>query len=189
MGYGRLKKMVQGKDTLNEKQSLPCWRWCHGLLFFLHQFLRFVLILMLHHSGKIAIPYDHLPILLQILHLVLFNSLQRQGELRMSGDSWVVFWWARDGNRRLSLLRRADLPFVQNGFFAIYFRPSVSKQFPPRSATAQRGLRCCWWKVKTLFLYMALYGRFFVWGDIGMWHLHRIWEDGAQCKCKCWFVF
>ena len=32
-----------------------------------------------------------------------------------------VFWWARDGNRRLSFLRRADLPFFQNGFVATYF--------------------------------------------------------------------
>ena len=73
----------------------------HGPLFFLHQFLRFVLLLLLYHSGKLVIPHDHVFLLLQILHLVLFKSLQRQGELSISGDIRVVLWWARDGNLRL----------------------------------------------------------------------------------------
>ena len=84
---------------------------------------------MLHHSGKIAIPHDHLFLLLQILHLILFNYLQRQGELSIYGYIRGVFWWDRDGNRHLSLLRRADLPFVQNGFVAIYFQPIFVCQF------------------------------------------------------------
>ena len=42
---------------------------------------------MLHHSGKLAIPHYHLFLLLHILHLVLFKSLQRQGELSISGNS------------------------------------------------------------------------------------------------------
>ena len=65
--------MVQEKDTLNKKQSLPCLCWCHGLLFFLHQFLRLVLLFLLHHSGKLAIPHGHLFLLIQILHIVLFK--------------------------------------------------------------------------------------------------------------------
>ena len=32
-------------------------------------------------------------------------------------------------------------------------------------------------------------GVFAVWGDIGLCHWPRRWVDGAQCKCKCWFVF
>ena len=56
-------KMVQGKDTLNENQSLLCWRWCHGPLLFLRQFLRFVLLLLWHHSG-------YLPSLMIICYLL-----------------------------------------------------------------------------------------------------------------------
>ena len=82
-------------------------------------FLRLVIFLLLYHSGKIAIPHYHLFLLLEILHLVLFKSLQRQDELSISGDSRVVFWWARDGNRCLSFLKRADLPFVRNRFVAV----------------------------------------------------------------------
>ena len=118
--------MVQGKDALNKNQSLPCWRWCHGPLFFFHWFLRFVLLLLLHHSGKLAIPRDHL---LQILYLILFKSLQHQGKLSISGDIRVVFWWARDGNRRLSFLGISDLPFVRNGFVTIYFQPIFDCRF------------------------------------------------------------
>ena len=131
--------MVQGKDTLNEKQSLPCWCWCHSPLSFLHIFLRFVILSLLHHRGKLTIPRDRLFLILQILHLVLFKLLQRQGELSISGD------------------RRDDLPFLTNGFVAISFRPSVSKCFPPCAAAIQRGLRSYKWQVKTLCWCMALY--------------------------------
>ena len=64
-------------------------------------FYDFVLLLLLNHSSKLAIPHDHLFLILHILHLVLFKSLQHQGELSISGDIRVVFWWDRDGNRRL----------------------------------------------------------------------------------------
>ena len=90
--------------------------------------MRLVLLLLLHHSGKLVIHNDHMFLPLQILHLVLFKSLQQQGELSISGDSWVVFWWARYGNRRLSFLGRSDLPFVRNGFVAIYFQPIFNRQ-------------------------------------------------------------
>ena len=36
--YWRIEEIIkwcQGKDTLNEKQSLLCRRWCHGPMFFL----------------------------------------------------------------------------------------------------------------------------------------------------------
>ena len=126
--------MVQGKDTLNKNRSLPCRRWCHGPLFFLHKFLRLVLLLRLYHSGKMAIPPYHIFLLLQIMHLVLFKSLQHQGELGISGDSRSVFWWARDGNRRLSFLKRSDLPFFRNGFVAIYFDLFSSVSFKKLSS-------------------------------------------------------
>ena len=32
-------------------------------------------------------------------------------------------------------------------------------------------------------------GIFSVWWDIGLCHWPHIWAHGAQCKCKCWFVF
>ena len=114
---------------MNKKQSLTCQRWCHGPVFFLHQFMRFVLLLLLHHSGKLAIPYDHLFLFLQIMHLVLFNFLKLQGKLIISVDTRIVFWWARDGNKRLPFLRIADLPFVPNIFVAIYFWPIFDCQF------------------------------------------------------------
>ena len=44
--------MVQEMDTLNKNQSLPYRRWWHGLLFFLHQFMCLVLLLLLYHSRK-----------------------------------------------------------------------------------------------------------------------------------------
>ena len=92
-------------------------------------FWRFTLLLLLHHSGKLGIPHDHVFLLLQIMYLVLFKSLQRQGKLSISGYSHVVFWWDRDGYRRLSFLRRANLPFIWNGFVEIYSRPIFGRQF------------------------------------------------------------
>ena len=114
---------------MNKKQSLPCRSWCHGLLFFLRLILRFVLLLLLHHSGKLVIPRDHLSLLLQIFHLIHFNSLQFQGKLSISGDSFGVFWWDIDGNYGLSSLRRVNLQFVQNGFITIYFWPTLVRHF------------------------------------------------------------
>ena len=138
--------MVQGKYILNNKQSPPYLCWCHGLLFFFHQFLCFILLLMFHHSGKLAIHHDNILLLLQILHLVLFKSLQYQGGLRISGDSHF-FWWAGDGNRRLSFLMRADLPFFRNGFVVIYFWSSVLKSCPPCAETIRRVFHCYRWQV------------------------------------------
>ena len=94
-------------------------------LLFLHRFLR----LLLHNSGKLAIHNDHMLLLIHILHLVLFKYPQSQGNLIISGDIRVVFWWARDGNLCLSFLRGADLPFFRNVFVAIYFRPISDHQF------------------------------------------------------------
>ena len=128
LGYGRLKKMVKLKETLNKNQRLPCWCWSHVLLFFLQQFMRFVLLLLLHNSGKFAIPHDTMLLLLRILHLILFKLLQRQSELSISG--------------------RADLRFVQNRFFMIYFWPSISKSCPPRAAKMKQGLRPYWWHIE-----------------------------------------
>ena len=129
LGHGILKKIVQGKDTLNKKRSLPCQRWCRGPLFFLHLFLLFILLLMLNDSGKLAIPNDHLFLLLHIMHIVLFKSMQRQGKLIISG--------------------RADIPLVWNGFVEIYFLQSVSKKSPPSAATMQQGLSRYRWQVET----------------------------------------
>ena len=66
---------------------------------------------MLHHSGKLTIPHDDLFLFLQILNLVLFKSLQRQGDMSIPGYSCDGFWQGRYGNRCLSFLRRADLTF------------------------------------------------------------------------------
>ena len=129
MGYGRLKKLVQEKDTLNKNQILPCWRWLHGLLLFLHRFMHLVFLVMLYHSGRIAIPNYHMFLLLQIMHPVLFKSLQRQGELIISGDSHLVFWWDRYGNLCVSFLNRADLKTFRNVSVAIYFWPIFVCQF------------------------------------------------------------
>ena len=87
MGYGRLKKMEQGKDTLNNNQNIPCQSWWHGPMFFIHIFMCLVLLLLLYHNGKITIHHYHLFLLLHNLHLFLFKSLQRQVELIISGDS------------------------------------------------------------------------------------------------------
>ena len=171
--------MVQGNYTLNKKQSLPFCRWCHFPLSFLHQFLRFVLLLMLRHSGKIAIPRDHLFLLLQILYLVLSKSLQRQGGLSISGDNLVVFWWARDGNHHLSFLGRAYLPFFLNGFVAIYFQPIFNRQFRKKFLLV---LQQCG---KDCVVFSGRSKPFEISGcDIDL-------VDGAQYKCKCkpWFVF
>ena len=75
LGYVRLKKTVQGKYTLNKKQSLPWWRWCHGQLLFIHWFQRFLLLFLLHHNGTFTIPHDNMFLLLQIMNLVLFKML------------------------------------------------------------------------------------------------------------------
>ena len=116
---------------------------------FLFQFLQFVLLLLLHHSGKLAIPHDYMLLLLQILHLFLIKSLQRQGGLIVSEDIRVFFWWARYRNICLSFLRRAYLLFFWNEFVAIYFWP-VSKKFTPPAI-----MRSYPWKVNT-FQYIGL---------------------------------
>ena len=149
IGYGRLKKMVQVKYMLNGKQSLFCWRWCHVPLLFIHQFLRFVLLLLLHHSVKITIPHDHMFLLLQIIHLLLFKLMQSQGELIISGDSRVFFWWARDGNRAYHFWGELIYYFFGTVLLRYIFWPSVSKSCPPRAATMQQWLRRYWWKAET----------------------------------------
>ena len=128
-GVWKNEKMVQGQEIMNKKKILPYWRWCHGVLLFLHRFMRFFLLLMLHHSDKIAIPHDHLFLILLILHLFLFKLDQLQGKLIISEDSRIVFWWDIIGNRRLLLLRSADLPYFWNGFVVIYFWPIFKHQF------------------------------------------------------------
>ena len=130
LGCVILKKRVEVKDVLNEKQSLPCPCWCLGPLFYLRWFLRFVLLLMLHNSGKLVIPHDNLFLILHILHLVQFKFLQCQGELSISG--------------------RSDPKFVWNIFFVSYFLPSVSKSCPPRAEKLHIGLRPYQCQVKTL---------------------------------------
>ena len=91
--------------------------------------MRLVLLFLLYHSGKIAIPHYYLCLIIQILHLFLFKLLHIQGDLSISVDIRVVFWWDIYVNFRLSSMRRADLPFVRNGFFAIYFWPIFVLQF------------------------------------------------------------
>ena len=40
------------------------------------------------------------------------------------------------------------------------------------------------------FVYIWPYmGVFAVWGNIGLCHWPWRWVDGAECKCKCWFLF
>ena len=164
---------------LNKNQSLPCWWWWHGLLFFLRQFLRLVLLFMLYHSGKITIPHYHLFLLIHTLHLALFKSLKRQGKLSISGYIRVVLWWSRDGNRRLSFLKRADLPFFGNGFLGIYFRPILIHQFQ-----------------KVILLVLQQCGDDCVvigvrWTPFDISGCAIDLVDGAQCKCKRkqWFLF
>ena len=91
--------------------------------------MHFLLLLLLHHSGKLAIPHDHVFLLLRILYLILFKSLQIQGKLIISGDIPVVFWWARYGNHHLPFLRKDNIRLVRNGFVEIYFRPIFGRQF------------------------------------------------------------
>ena len=160
------------KYTLNKNQSLPCWRWWHLPLFFLRQFLHLILLLLLYHSGKIAIPRYHLFILLWILHLFLFKSLHRQGEMSISGDNRVVVWWARYGNCRLSFLKRADIPLVWNVFVAIYFWPIFILQFLKVVLLMMQQcsdycvvIGCKWTSFKILVCAIEL-------------------VDSAQCKCK-----
>ena len=172
MGYVRLKKMVQGNQTLNKNQSLPCRRWLYGPMYFLNLFLRLVLLLLLYHSVKISIPHYHMFLLLHILHLFLFKLLQSLGEMSISGDSHVVLWWARDGNRRISFLKRADLPFVLNRFVAIYFWPISVHQF---------------WNVVLLVLQQCGDGCVIIGGrstpfEISSYAIDLV--DGGQCKCK-----
>ena len=154
--------MVQEKDTLNKKQSLPCWSWCHGPLFFLRWFLRFVLIFLLHHSGKITILRNRLFLLLQILNLIIFKLLQRQGDLNTSGDIRAVFSWDRDGYHHLSFMRRSDLPFFWNRFVAIFFYHYFQKVVLLVLQQCVWGLRSYWWQVN-IFI------------DIGMCHWPHRW--------------
>ena len=62
-------------------------------------------LLLLHNSGKLSITHDHLFLLLHIMHLILSKSLQRQGEISISG--------------------RADMPFFRTDFL----QPIFDRQF------------------------------------------------------------
>ena len=177
---GACNTKENGARKRHSKQEAkpPCRSWCHGQLFFLHLFLRFVLLLLLHHSVKLTIPHYHIFLLFQILHLVLFKSLQLQCELSISRDICIVFWWDRDGNCWLSFLSRDDLPFVRNGFFAVYFRPIFDPQF---------------WTVVLLVLQKygedcAVIGGRSINVEISGCAIDLVF--GAQCKCKRkrWFV-
>ena len=166
-------------DTMNKKEILHCWCWWHDLLFFLNQFLRLVILLLLHLSGKLAIPHDHLFLLLNILHLVLFKLLQRQGKLSIFGDSRIVFWWARDDNRRLLFLKRANLPFVWNGFVAIYFWSIFICQF---------------WKFVLLVLQQCSDDCVIIGGrwtrfEMSGCAIDLVYGAHFKCKRKQWFVF
>ena len=173
MGYVRLEEIVQGKDTLNKNQSVTFWRWRHGLLFFIHWFIRLVFLFLLYHSGRIAIPHYHMFLLSQVMHLVLFKSLQRQGEMSISGDIRVVLWWSRDGNHCLSFLKRADQPFFCNGFVAIYFWPIFVRQF--RKVFLLVLQQCC----NDCVIISGRWKHFEISGcEIDL-------ADGAQCKYKC----
>ena len=151
------------------------------LLFFLRKFLLFVILLMLYHIGKLAIPHDCLFLILQILHLFLFKSLHLQGVLSIFWYSRVVLWWARDGNCCLSFLRRANRPFVQNGFVAIYFWPIFGRQFRKFVLIVLQkfGDDC-----------VVIGGRW-TYFEISRCAIYLV--DGGQCKCKCkckcWFMF
>ena len=175
MGCGILKKMVQRKDTLNEKQSFPCWSWCHGPLLFIHQFLRFVLLLILHYSRKIVIPNYHLLLLLQVLHPVLFKSLQLQGELGISGDRRVVLWRARDGNRR----HNSWGYMIYHLFGTDMLQSILNRQFQKVVLLVLQQCSKDW---------VVIGGRSTTF-DISSCVVDLV--DGAQCKCKrkSWFVF
>ena len=174
-----IEEMAQRKDTLNKNQSHPFRSWRHGPLFFLHWFLRLVLLVLLYKSGKISIPHYHLFLLLHNLHLVLFKSLQRQGDQSISGGIYVVFCWDRDGNHSLSFLKRDDLPFVLNRSVGIYFWPISIRQIR-----------------NVVLMVLQQCGDDFVIIS-GSWTSFKIslcaidLVYGAQCKCKRkqWFVF
>ena len=109
-----------------------------------------VLLFLFHHSGKLVMPYDHLFLLLHIMHPVLFKLILSQGGLIIYGDIRIVFWWLPiDENLHLSFLSRVDLPSVQNRFVVIYFRPSVSKRCTLPVTTIRIVLRHCYWQVNT----------------------------------------
>ena len=93
MGYGRLKKMVQGNDTLNKNQILPCRRWWHGPLFFLHQFLRLVVLLLLYHSGKTP----SLIIIYSFLSIFCTSSSSSRCSSKTSWSSLEIFLLSSGG--------------------------------------------------------------------------------------------
>ena len=169
LGYGRLKKKVQGKDTLNDMQGLPCRRWCCSPILFLHLFLRFFLLLLLHNSGKLAISHDHLFLILQIIHIVLFKSLQCQGELR-------IYW-------------RADLTFSGKDLLWSIFECHFWKVFLLVLQQYSEDCVVIGGRSKPFVDRCPYTGVFAVWKDIELCYWPRIWVNGAQCKCKCWFMF
>ena len=126
------------KEGHAEQEAKPS---LSALLLFLNQFMCFFLLFILHHSEKLAMSHYYLLLLLQILHRVLFKSLQHKGELSISGDSRIVFWWDRDGNHAYHFW--GDLIhhfFGTNVLRSVYFCPSVAKSYPPRAATIRRAI-------------------------------------------------
>ena len=120
------------------------------MLLFLHQLLRFILLLLLHNSGKLAILHDYMFLRLQILHLVLFKSLQRQRELSISG--------------------RADLPFVWNRFVVTIFDRQFRKVFLLALQQCSKDCVVIGGRSKPFVDRWPYMGVFTVWGDIGLCH-------------------
>ena len=76
-----------------------------------------------------------------------------------------------------------------NGFVAIYFRPSVSKNFPPHAEKCSKDCVIIGGRSKTSVDRWPYMGVFAVLGDIGLCHWPHRWVDGEQCKFKYWFIF
>ena len=155
MGYGRLKKMVQGKDTMDEKQSFPCRRWCHGPLLFLHQFLRFVLLLLLHHSGKITTPM----IICYFFSRFCTSSSSSLCSAKASWASMDISTLSSGGIETAIVDYHSWWELIYH-FFGTYLLQSIfDRQFqkicPPHAATMRRGLHHYRWQVKT-FQYIGL---------------------------------
>ena len=74
-GMENRRKWCKERTNQMRSKTFPERSWFHGLTFFIHQFMSFVLLLLLHNSGKLTIPHDHILLLLQIIFDCQFQKV------------------------------------------------------------------------------------------------------------------
>ena len=141
-------------------------------------------------------------------------SIAKVVTLQVKPKFWVMEYWSKWCKERTRKTISIDLPVgvdvMARCYFSIYLWSSSSSwcciilaSFPSLMIICSFSSRlfvtvkfeklsssCCNNVARIASLSVAVWNPSLIDVlDIWLCHWHRIWVDGAQCKCKCWFVF